>query len=56
MPIRPNQGGGTETDPIYTEEKPLLALKSEIPDTSALATKTELQAVKNIAIAMAVAL
>lgn len=31
----------TETDPIYTADKPNLALKSEIPDISGLATKTE---------------
>ena len=32
----------TETDPIYTADKPNLALKSEIPDISGLATKIEL--------------
>lgn len=32
----------TETDPIYTADKPNLALKSEIPDISGLATKTEI--------------
>lgn len=31
----------TETDPIYTADKPNLALKSEIPDISGLATKAE---------------
>ena len=31
----------TETDPIYTADKPNLALKSEIPNISGLATKTE---------------
>lgn len=31
----------TETDPVYTADKPNLALKSEIPDISGLATKTE---------------
>ena len=33
----------TETDPVYTADKPNIALKSEIPDTANLATKTELQ-------------
>lgn len=105
MPIQSNTGGGgggviTETDPVYTADKPNIALKSELPtntsdltndsnfvsdsdynhtdnnltdalvtkinnqsgintgdqDLSGLATKTELQSVKNLAIAMAVAL
>ena len=33
----------TETDPIYTADKPNIALKSEIPDITNLATKAELQ-------------
>ena len=39
----------TESDPVYTADKPTLALKSEIPNISGLATKTEVQAVETIA-------
>lgn len=34
----------TETDPVYTADKANIALKSEIPDISNLATKSELDA------------
>lgn len=37
----------TETDPIYTADKPNIALKSEIPDISGLATKTEVASKQN---------
>jgi len=37
-----------ETDPFYAAEKPLLALKSELPDISGLATQTEVQAVAEL--------
>ena len=37
----------TETDPIYTADKPNLALKSEIPDISGLATKIEVTSKQN---------
>ena len=35
----------TETDPVYTADKPNLALKSDIPDVSNLATKDEIPTV-----------
>ena len=37
MPIQSNTGGGgsiTETDPIYTADKPAIALKSELPTST----------------------
>jgi hypothetical protein len=37
----------SETDPFYTADKPLLALKTEIPNVSNFATQTELTAVAN---------
>ena len=42
-----NSAVQTESDPVYTTDKPTLALKSELPDISELAAKTELQAVAN---------
>ena len=32
----------SESDPVYTKDKPNIALKSEIPDVSGFATKEEL--------------
>ncbi|MDR2730921.1 MAG: hypothetical protein LBB81_08490, partial [Treponema sp.] len=39
-------GGATETDPVYTVDKPLIALKTELPDISGKANKAEVTAVQ----------
>ena len=44
MPIEQNAGSSAETDPVYTAEKPTLA------------TKTDLQAMQNLTLAMITAM
>ena len=51
-PIVATGGGGiseAETDPVYTADKPTLALKAEIPDVSNFSTRAEMQAIEEIA-------